>query len=161
MKKYIVIRRILFIFLLLYIILLFGKNINFLKSTLLKYPYEKVEAEITDIFPMYNRSMNLKTEIVYSYGGRQETVQVYYTMGDAVGKKVSLLLSDNKIARNCFVFSWADLQCIVLMGVLIFLIHKKYMKLHYQAAIEYSKKLYQRQSDKEDIAGGTNGRNSR
>lgn len=150
MKKYKVIRRMLFILLLLYIFLLLGKNMDFFKKKLLLYPYEKVEARITNVIPMHNRIFNLRTEVVYIYRGKQETAQVYYMIGDAVGQKVWLILSDNKIARNCFIFSWADLQCIVMIGILIYYINMKYKEFHYQAAMRYAKKLYERQLSKED-----------
>lgn len=134
----------------LYVFVLFGKNMDFLKSKFSTYPYEKTEARITDIAMRYNHFFNLKTEVTYTHSGSQEKVQIYHMIGDVMGQKVSLILSDNKVVRNCFVLDWADLYCIVLMGIMIYLINRKCKETHYQAAIKYAQKLYKRQLRKED-----------
>lgn len=155
MRKYKIVKRVLFIVLFLYLFLLLGKNMVYLKSKIFSYPYEKVEARITDIVLKYNRFFNMRTEVVYTYKGKQEKMQMFYTIGDIQGDKIYLLLSGDKLSRNHFVFDWADLQCIVLIGALIYLIDRKCKQLHYQAAIKYAKKLHERQLVKEDdkVAG--------
>lgn len=144
MKKYKILKRVLFVILFLYLLLLLGKNIDYLKSKLFSSSYEKVEARITNIDMEYNRFFNLRTEVVYTYKGKQEKLQTFYKIGDAQDDKICLLFSGDKISRNQFIFDWADLQCIVLIVLIIYFIDKKCKEIHYQAAIKYAKKLHKR-----------------
>lgn len=160
MKKYKVIKRIFFILWILIIIIMLAKNFNFFKSRFYPDSYEKVEARITDIIVRHNRVFNLRTEVQYSYKGHEETAQIFYTIGDttksyqignAANQKIWLMISDDgNITRNNFVFDWADLFLIVVLGLNIFVINKKEKEIRYQAAAQYAKKLYERQSEKED-----------
>ncbi len=152
MRKYKIIKRVLYIILFLYLLLLLGKNINYLKSKFFSSSYEKVEARITNIDMKYNRFFNLRTEVAYTYKGKQEKLQIFYKIGDAQDDKICLLFSGDKISRNQFIFDWADLQCIILIMLIIYFIDKKCKEIHYQAAIKYAKKLYERKVKENDKA---------
>ena len=126
MKKYKVIKRKFYILLILIMVILFARNINYFKSRFYPSSYEKVEARITDIIVRHKRVYNLKTEVKYIYKGQEETAQIIYMIGDAENQKIWLMISDDgNIARNHFVFDWAELILIVALGLNIFMINKK------------------------------------
>lgn len=137
-----------------------AKNFHFFQSRFYSDSYEKVEARITDIIVRNNRVFNLRTEVQYTYKGHDETAQIFYMIGDTsksyqigdtTNQKIWLMISDDgNITRNHFVFDWADLFLIVVLGLNIFVINKKEKELSYQAAAKYAKKLYERQLKKED-----------
>lgn len=148
MKTYKVIRKILCILLLVFIFILLGKNFDFFKSKFAPESYDRVEARITDITMRYNHFFNLKTEVTYIYQGYEKKTNTYYIIGDSIGENVWLILSNDKIIRNHFVFDWADLNCIVLLGLILYVINKKYKENRLQAVAQYAKKLNQRQIKK-------------
>ncbi|MBQ9984390.1 MAG: hypothetical protein IJP29_07350 [Lachnospiraceae bacterium] len=64
-------------------------------------------------------------------------------------KTTELLILDDSVVRNCFVVSWADIFCVVMIFVLISSINIAYQREHEKAAAQYANKLYKRQQEKE------------
>lgn len=148
-KKYLLIKRILYIVLVMCIFTIVFKNISFLKSLTTSETSVIVEATIADVSMKYNRITNLETHVIYTYNNKTIQSKVAYTIGDMGRKTTELLILDDSVVRNCFVVSWADIFCVVMIFVLISSINIAYQREHEKAAAQYANKLYKRQQEKE------------
>lgn len=148
-KKILYLKRIIAMMAIIQIIFLFWKNIGLVSRNFM--PYEVVEAKIVDIKPTYNNVLNFKTKVLFFYNGKQESMELYHTLGDKYGKLINIMVFDNgKITRLKLTLSHGDIICILFYLLLYFQVSKQYRNKRQQAAIIYARKLHERQTEEDN-----------
>ena len=147
-KKILLIKRIVCFCLIIYLCVILLRNFNFLRIHISQQSFQVIEGNIIRIEAKHNRIFILKSVVVYTDDDKIKNVELDYTISDSVGTTIELVQFEDKVIRNIFVFSWADLYCITIIILLIYCLDLAYKKQYQRALANYAKKIYYRQKKK-------------